>query len=89
LGNGLFNGFNGFYGPKEEGIRENKYSAIEMLVSQRNPQGKGKKYRAILIALYQGKLLNQRAVDKAANCSQGDRPQYRAPNTHPQAKSFN
>ena len=59
------------------------------LVGKPNAPGKGGKYRAIKIALYQGKLLNQRAVDKAANCRQGDRPQYRAPKTHPQAKSFN
>jgi hypothetical protein len=30
FGNGLFNRFYGFYGSKEEGRRENKYSAIEI-----------------------------------------------------------
>ncbi|GEM_PF-2084231 len=71
---------------KGEGSREEKYSAIE--IASRYAQGKVWKYRAISIALFLRKLLNQCAVDKAANYSQGDRPQYRTPNAHPQTKSF-
>ncbi|WP_370589103.1 hypothetical protein [Tychonema sp. LEGE 06208] len=51
---------------------------MKSVLEKRNAQGNVWKYRAISIALFLGKLLNQRAIDKAANCCQGDRPQYRA-----------